>query len=214
MRPLFILDEQEIFRFALRKLSEELQAFSLILDFVPETEWKTSLTKHPSAVVILDYAQVNMTVEQFIVLGQRFPDVNWILFSENLNGDLIYSITTLNKNFNVAFKGDSLFEVRMAIRNALNNEQFLSNSAQFAISEYKNKKSRHDTLLTVTEKEILKSIAFGKSTKQIAEERFSSVHTIMTHRRNIFRKLNVNNACEASRYALKLGLISDFDYSI
>ena len=44
--------------------------------------------------------------------------------------------------------------------------------------------------LTATEKEILRSLALGKSTKEIAAERFLSVYTIMTHRKNIFRKLN------------------------
>ena len=34
-------------------------------------------------------------------------------------------------------------------------------------------------------------MALGKTTKEIAAERFLSVYTVMTHRKNIFRKLEV-----------------------
>lgn len=54
--------------------------------------------------------------------------------------------------------------------------------------------------LTKTETEILKDIALGMTTKEIAEKRFSSFHTVNTHRKNIF-KLGVNNVHEATKYA-------------
>ena len=68
--------------------------------------------------------------------------------------------------------------------------------------------------LTVTEKEILRLLALGKSTKEIAAERFLSVYTVMTHRKNIFRKLKVNNAHEAVRYALRAGIVNAMEYYI
>jgi DNA-binding NarL/FixJ family response regulator len=68
--------------------------------------------------------------------------------------------------------------------------------------------------LTKTETEILKSIAMGLTTKEIAKERFSSFHTINTHRKNIFRKLGVNNIREATKYALRAGLIDAAEYYI
>ena len=68
--------------------------------------------------------------------------------------------------------------------------------------------------LTKTETEILKCIALGMTTKEIAEKRFSSFHTINTHRKNIFRKLGVNNAHEATKYALRAGLVDSAEYYI
>ena len=69
-------------------------------------------------------------------------------------------------------------------------------------------------LLTATETEIVRAIAQGKTTKEIATERFSSVHTITTHRKNIFRKLNVNTAHEVVKYALRAGLIDSSEFDI
>ena len=69
-------------------------------------------------------------------------------------------------------------------------------------------------LLTNTEIEIVKAIAQGKTTKEIAAERFSSVHTVTTHRKNIFRKLKVNTAHEVIKYALRAGLVDSSEFYI
>ena len=68
--------------------------------------------------------------------------------------------------------------------------------------------------LTATETDILKDIALGMTTKEIAEKRFSSFHTVNTHRKNIFRKLGVNNVHEATKYALRAGLVDSAEYYI
>jgi DNA-binding NarL/FixJ family response regulator len=55
-------------------------------------------------------------------------------------------------------------------------------------------------------------IARGLSVKEIAQERVSSIHTIVTHKKNIFRKLEVNNVYEATKYALRAGLVEMVEY--
>ena len=70
------------------------------------------------------------------------------------------------------------------------------------------------SVLTTTEMEIVKAIAQGKTTKEIAAERFSSIHTITTHRKNIFRKLGINTAHEVVKYALRAGLIDSSEFYI
>ena len=62
--------------------------------------------------------------------------------------------------------------------------------------------------------EIVKAIAQGKTTKEIAAERVSSIHTITTHRKNIFRKLGINTAHEVVKYAFRAGLIDSSDFYI
>ena len=48
----------------------------------------------------------------------------------------------------------------------------------------------------------------------IIAERFSSIHTVTTHRKNIFRKLGINTAHEAVKYALRAGLIDSSEFYI
>ena len=74
--------------------------------------------------------------------------------------------------------------------------------------------TQEENRLTPTETEILRDIALGLTTREIAEKRYSSFHTVNTHRKNIFRKLGVNNVHEATKYALRAGLIDSAEYYI
>ncbi len=73
---------------------------------------------------------------------------------------------------------------------------------------------RENDLLTATEKEILRGIVLGYRAKEIAAQRHVSEQTVTTHRKNIYRKLEVNNSQEAARYALRAGIMDASDYSI
>lgn len=68
--------------------------------------------------------------------------------------------------------------------------------------------------MTTAERNILREIALGKTTKEIAAERNLSFHTINSHRKNIFRKLGVNNVHEAIKYAMKTGIVDLIEYYI
>jgi DNA-binding CsgD family transcriptional regulator len=63
------------------------------------------------------------------------------------------------------------------------------------------------TILTVRETEILKLIAKGRSSQQIADQLHLSPHTIQTHRKSIIRKLNIKSPTEFVIYAMDLGII-------
>jgi DNA-binding CsgD family transcriptional regulator len=59
--------------------------------------------------------------------------------------------------------------------------------------------------LSYREKEVLRLVATGMVSKQIADKLFISVNTVNTHRQNIIEKLDVSNTAEAIRYASELG---------
>lgn len=56
--------------------------------------------------------------------------------------------------------------------------------------------------LSQREKEIVGCIVRGMTNKEIAEELFISVHTVMTHRKNITRKLQIHSAAGLTIYAI------------
>ena len=56
--------------------------------------------------------------------------------------------------------------------------------------------------------EIIKLIAEGNTTKDIAQKLFLSFHTITTHRKNIFRRLKLRSSSELILYAIKQGIIN------
>jgi len=64
------------------------------------------------------------------------------------------------------------------------------------------------SILTNREREVLQLFAEGKTTKKIAALLQVSPKTVETQRQNIFRKLDINNLVELTRYAIREGLIS------
>lgn len=61
--------------------------------------------------------------------------------------------------------------------------------------------------LTAREQQVLRMVAEGRSTKDIAADLFISPKTVDNHRANIMEKLNLHNTIDLVRYAAKLGLI-------
>ena len=76
---------------------------------------------------------------------------------------------------------------------------------------YSNKSHAH---ITFTEEEIIKLITQGLTTREIAALKKLSYHTVITHRKNIFRKLSISNSSELILYAMRAGIADTTDYYI
>jgi DNA-binding CsgD family transcriptional regulator len=62
--------------------------------------------------------------------------------------------------------------------------------------------------LSEREKDIVRSVAKGMSNKEIADEHFISIHTVITHRRNISRKLAIHSSAGLTVYAILNKLVN------
>lgn len=168
----------------------------------------------PHSVVILDYTLFDISeASDLLILSQRFTQVHWLLFSEDLSVDFVRLVLASSQQISVLMKDASLAEITVAIDYAVHNRRFICQHASELLLAHGSEEEEH-VRLTKTETEILKDIARGLTTKEIAEKRFSSFHTVNTHRKNIFRKLGVNNVHEATKYALRAGLVDAAEYYI
>jgi len=62
--------------------------------------------------------------------------------------------------------------------------------------------------LSAREKEILKHIADGSKSREIAEKLFISLATVKSHRNNIMKKLKVNDMASLIKTAIKKGIVN------
>lgn len=172
------------------------------------------LSEYPESLVILDYTLFDINdVEELLIIGQRFPNAKLMLFSEDLSLDFVRQVTASSKLISVVMKESPLSEIKTSIQYAMHGQRFLCQRITEMLLAPR-QEEREPVNLTKTEREILIDIALGMTTKEIAEKRFSSFHTVNTHRKNIFRKLGVNNAHEATKYALRAGLVDSAEYYI
>lgn len=62
--------------------------------------------------------------------------------------------------------------------------------------------------LTDREREVLTLIARGLTNQQIGEKLFISIKTVQAHRANLMEKLDLHDAVELTKFAIKTGLVS------
>ena len=95
---------------------------------------------------------------------------------------------------------------------AMRDEPFLDPGAVTALIRNYLDRVRHgeeapEQLLTPREEEVLKLVAEGHSSKEIAELLFISVKTVQRHRENLLHKLGLRDRLELTRYAIRAGLV-------
>ena len=89
------------------------------------------------------------------------------------------------------------------------NDTFHRKPLRIPIFEVTNRGTKRDLLATLSprQREVLRLIAEGKTTKQIAQVLEISVKTVETHRAQLMERLGIHDVAGLVRYAIIVGLI-------
>ena len=104
-------------------------------------------------------------------------------------------------------------ELATAIRSVYNGDSYLSPPiAKLIVEDYRTGDKRGNTdpyqQLTARERDVIKLIAEGYTTQQIADMLVVSPKTVEGHRTNLMAKLGLRNRVELVKYAVRKGIIS------
>lgn len=216
MMDILLADNQDITRLGLHyavRMALDKSQYDEIADIRTHKDLMERLRTEKRTVVIIDLTLFDMrNAEELLNISSRFENVRWIMFSDNLTEALIRRLS-VEPAFSMLLKDSSSSEIQTAIQCAVRGERYLGHQITNILLTPQAANEKQDKL-TNTETEILKLIAAGKSVKEIANERCSSNHTIITHKKNIFRKLNVNTTYEATKWAIKNGIVNFVEYYI
>ena len=218
---IIIADNQPLTALAVETLCKRITSFNHKWDVeivyaTTKYELGVFLKQGNPCAVIIDYTLFNFdNQENFTMMCDLYQkSSSWLLLSDELTPDFLRFVLYQTANVSVAYKDAPIDILREALRFVLRGERYIAQHAM-SILLMKEIEERHEsTDLTQTEIEVLKAMTQGKTTKEIASERESSIHTINSHRKNIFRKLNVNCAHDAVKYALKAGLVDQTEFYI
>ena len=212
MRTYIIADNQFITGEGICTLLKKSLETDIILQAATMNELQDKLNMYPDAVIILDYTLFDfVSMEQMLIVKNAFPKSSWLLFSDELGESFMHRVLNTDMTISIVMKHDSKEQITEALQNTTKNTQYLCESAEYA---FKSKIKTEPDILTPSEKTILHEIALGKTTKEIAYEKNLSFHTVNSHRKNIFRKLEINNVHEAVKYAIRAGIFDVAEYYI
>lgn len=214
-RSFIIFDRQDITRMGTEALLGRLYPAAAIHRVSDKDSLVNALASHGNACVVIDYSLSDInSADAMLNMSARFPDTTWIFFCDELSGQFLRRVVGCHSEFGALFKSAPAADIESAVRESVNYGQYVSPRIKEILSLTSAESFTSRSPLTVTEQEILRAIAMGRTAKDIASSRNASIHTIITHRKNIYRKLEVNNAQEAARYALRAGILDAAEYYI
>ena len=179
-------------------------------------ELQEKLSAYPDALVVLDYTLFDfISMQQMLIVKTAARASMWILFSNELGEVFLRYVLQSDPTISVVMKNDSPAEVLAALQNSVHGIPYICEYAeQILQNETPADAAETPIHLTASERIILHEIATGKTTKEIAYEKNLSFHTVNSHRKNIFRKLEINNVHEAIKYAIRAGIFDVAEYYI
>ena len=145
----------------------------------------------------------------------KFPNFSVLILTNSISRLEFAELTKIGIK-NIIYKTADRDEVLAAVDAALKGKKYYAEEILDMIIEMGENKSVHEepTHLTGSEIEIVRLIAAGLTTKEIANQKNISFHTVNTHRKNIFRKMEVSNASELIMHAIRAGWIDNIEYFI
>jgi DNA-binding NarL/FixJ family response regulator len=161
-------------------------------------------------VVIMDIAMPGMDgLEATRRIVKKNPKVKVVVLTQYDNKEYILSAIKAGAAGFVPKRALGS-ELVSAIRAVYQGNSFLYPSAAAALIEDYRQQAEGDSYdsLTPREREILKLIADGHTSRQIADMLFISLKTVLGHRAKIMEKLDLHNRTELIKYAMRKGLVN------
>jgi two-component system response regulator NreC len=161
-------------------------------------------------VVVMDISMPGMDgLEVTHRLTKRNPKIKVIILTQHDNKEYILSTIKVGAAGYIPKKalGSDLVS---AIRAVCSGDSFLyPSAAKTLIDDYRKQAEQPDIYesLTEREREILKLIAEGRTSREIAEALYISQKTVQGHRTKIMEKLDLHNRTELIKYAMRKGLV-------
>jgi len=210
---IIIADDHQIVRQGLRVLIEKEPDMQVVGE-AEDGQTTVSLTKklHPH-VVLMDIKMPDLNgIEATRQILSELPDVKIIALS--MYPDQRFVMNMLKSGARGYLLKDSAFEeLAQAIRLVMANKTYLCPLVTEVVVKdlvTLNPSANQTALVVLTsrEREVLRLLAEGKRTSQIAQLLDISVKTVDTHRQQIIHKLGIRSLAELTKYAIREGLTS------
>jgi len=166
--------------------------------------------------LVIDFQLFNFEdIAEISEIKKLAPGIGLLVVTDNQSSDDLYKVLDSGVT-NFIFKSCEEHEFMEAFNAAMAGRKYFCSEVLDLLLERKttSRQIQDPGKLTISEIEIVRQISQGLTTKEIALLKHLSFHTIITHRKNIFRKLNISNTSELLMYAMRAGIIDSTEYYI
>jgi DNA-binding NarL/FixJ family response regulator len=211
-----IADSQFLITESLNLILQKDSRFYVSKVVIEKKELASELAGNYISLLITDPSFIDLSgLSELKDIIANYPHLRILVMTNGLTRSEMLELNNLGIN-DIILKTTGKEEFFEAITATLKGRKFYSNELLDLLFEPNDKKSYGEETgqLTNSEMEIVRLIAEGLTTKEIALRKYISIHTVITHRKNIFRKLGVSSVSELIMYAIKSGWINLIEYHI
>ncbi|MDF9798072.1 DNA-binding NarL/FixJ family response regulator [Catalinimonas alkaloidigena] len=207
----FVADHQELAVAGIKQLLSREKQFEIIGQTSSKRMLEKSLQLYTPDILVLDYANLrDFNLNDCLNLSAAYPYLKVFIITADQHQKRIMQVLESGV---LAFltKDCSAHEILNAFHSIVKGQKFFCNKVLDVLMNHKVYKSNADESsdkLSEREEQIIRFIAKGMGTQQIAAELNLSPHTINAHRKNILKKLDATSPVEMIVKAMSMKIIT------
>jgi DNA-binding NarL/FixJ family response regulator len=208
---ILIADDHAVVRGGLRLVLDQEPDLEIVAEVDNGADALARCLQGDVDLAVLDIAMPRLTgLQAARELSRRCPAVRTVILSMHDREQYVSEALAAGASGYVAKRAADK-DIVHACRAVMRGEAFVYPSTLSGHSrdrlEAARDTERPGRALTPRESEVAKLVAEGHASQAIAEMLVLSVKTVETHRANIYKKLNISDRVELTRYAIREGLI-------
>lgn len=209
---ILLADDHALVRTGIRRILESQPDLTVVAEAADGAEAVQLARTHQPDLAVLDVSMPTMTgLQAALEISRRAPSVRTLMLSMHDNEQYFFSALQAGA-CGYVLKSAADEDLVAACRSAMRDEPFLyAGVAGTLVRDFLDRMRRGERIpravLTEREDQVVKLIAEGHSSKEIAQKLVISVKTVERHRANVLAKLGMRDRTELTRYAIRAGLI-------
>lgn len=205
-----LIDDHTLVRAGLRALIDDVPGYAVVGEGNAGEQALPLLAMHAADVLVMDISMPGMSgIDALLQIRAHTPQMPVIILSMHATRDYVLRAIRAGASAYL-LKEAAENELELALNAVLQGQQYLSPKISGAVidSLLQGNTAGADDALTVRQREVLRLLALGRGTKEIAFELELSAKTVESHRAQIMERLSIRDVAGLVVYAIQNGIIS------
>lgn len=211
---IILADDHALLRQGLKRILSDIAGLEVVGEARDGLELLRMVSAVPCDLIIIDISMPNLRgIEAIREVKMQRPDVKILVLTMHKDSEYLRQAFSAGAD-GYLLKEDADAELFSAIEKIRSGKIFITQRLSEELTDDWARIKRGDVMpltnkekLTLREKEVLKLIAEGKSSKEIASALFISIRTVDHHRANIMEKLNIKKTADLVKFAIDRGYL-------
>ena len=204
-----LADDHTLVRAGVRRILESQPGFAVVAEVADGDAALAALAEHAADVLVLDLSMPGK--DGFEVLRRARdvrPGLRVLVLSMHAGAEYVQRAVREGAD-GYLLKDSAVQDLVAGIRSVMEGRAFYSPAVQGQLARLAGQRRGGGGLesLTEREREVLRQVARGLTTKEIAAALAISMRTVDSHRANLMRKLDLRSVARLTQFAIREGLV-------